>query len=137
MSKVIADFVCIVNMVKVILHIYPRCNVLVIQAILYALYGCPLRDLSHKSMNKFYISWRKGVILVLGLPLKTHCKLNEQLSIRFVKFTQSLHNSDNHLSRMCAVSCKLFNVNRDAICSIKIVICTKPDLLGVIPQVLY
>ena len=36
------------------------------------LYGCPLWDLSTKSISRFYVAWRKSVRQILNIPRTTH-----------------------------------------------------------------
>ena len=43
-----------------------------------SLYGCALWDLDSSFISKFYVSWRKGIRKLLGLPLLTH---SEYLSL--------------------------------------------------------
>ena len=75
------------------------------------LYGSQIWDLSHKSSDKFLVTWRKSVRSLLNLPYTTHSAmlpyicddipLLEQLYRRVISFTKSLHLSSNHLSQMC------------------------------------
>ena len=145
-NRATADFVGRVNAVKShFKYLPPDIMYRLFKQYCMPLYGCPLWDLSHKSIERFYVSWRKSIRFVLGLPRNTHCALlpeicsdinvNEQLNIRFAKFIKSLYNSNNQLSRLCAqiaingsssnvsnnitVACKLFNTNRNDLCHMK------------------
>jgi hypothetical protein len=110
-----------------------------------SLYGCQLWDLQSKTMNKFYVAWRKSVRRILGVPPLTHCNLlhciaednaiQHQLYVRFIKFIRSAYNSSNTISRLCVqlalagsrshvsnnitLVCNNFNVSRYDICIYK------------------
>ena len=76
------------------------------------LYGCPLWDYTGKSMNKFYVAWRKSIRRLFNIPRTTHCVLlneicddipvHEQLHSRFINFYKSLLNSSNAITNTCA-----------------------------------
>jgi len=76
------------------------------------LYGCPLWDYSTKTIDKFYVSWRKSIRYILDIPRTTHCALlNEicndmpihlQLYLRFTNFFKQLKSSNNALTNTCA-----------------------------------
>jgi hypothetical protein len=75
------------------------------------LYGCVLWDFSHRSIERFYIAWRKAVRALLGLHPRTHCALlhhvcgdqdpESQLLARCVSFCKSLARSPNAIVRKC------------------------------------
>ncbi len=76
------------------------------------LYGCPLWDFSNRIICKFYVSWRKAVRYILGLPRTTHCALlneicsdipvHEQLYSRFIKFIKGVTQCNNIVTKMAA-----------------------------------
>jgi len=75
------------------------------------IYGCQLWDYSHKSVNRFYVTWRKAIRPILSLPYSTHCELLsyicndipliEQLFQRVINFIKSARNSKNAITNMC------------------------------------
>ena len=107
------------------------------------LYGSTLWDLSDKSMELFYVSWRKSVRFLMGLPRTTHCNMlheiclddpvDDQLISRSLKFIRSLISSSNSIVSICAqialrgsrsnvsnnitVVCKKLNIMRNSIVS--------------------
>jgi hypothetical protein len=76
------------------------------------LYGSQTVDLSSPAAERLCITWRKAIRMLLRLPPRTHSNLlpflcndapvQEQLLSRFVKFFQSVYNSPNALTRLCA-----------------------------------
>ena len=84
----------------------------VIQAMLYAIVRLPIvrpfAQIDDKKLClveescKICIRFTIKHSLHLLHQIYSDIPVNEQLSIRFVKFIQSLHNSDNHLSKICA-----------------------------------
>ena len=76
------------------------------------LYGCTLWDLSKKCVNRFYVTWRKSMRLLLNLPYNTHSHLlpyivedkpvELQLHMRFAKFFTNMHQSMNVLLKLCS-----------------------------------
>ncbi len=75
------------------------------------LYGSQLWDYSHASINIFYVTWRKAIRKLLGLPFDTHSSMlhyicddapvNHQLFKRVVSLLNGLHTSKNELSQYC------------------------------------
>ena len=80
-----------------------------------SLYGFLLWDVSAKSINKFYISWRKCVRQVYKLPYRTHNNLLHliskdqpivvQLHPRIIKYVMSNLKSVNSLVRLSTKLC--------------------------------
>ena len=78
-------------------------------------YGFLLRDASGKSINKFYISWRKCVRQLYKLPYITHNNLlhliskdqpmDVQLHPRIMKYVMSNLKSINSLARLSTKLC--------------------------------
>ena len=76
------------------------------------LYGCTLWDLSKKCVNRFYVTWRKSMRLLLNLPYNTRSHLlpyivedkpvELQLHMRFAKFFTNMHQSMNVLLKLCS-----------------------------------
>ena len=76
-----------------------------------SLYGCVLWDLSDKSIETFYTTWRVGIRKLLNLPRMTHGKylpeiVNDipvecQLHRRVIKFVNSLFDSENSVIKCC------------------------------------
>ena len=107
------------------------------------LYGSTLWDLSDKSIDLFYVSWRKSVRYLLGLPRTTHCNMlheicfdvsvDNQLIFRSYYFIRSLLLSQNSIVNTCGrialrgsrsnvsnnvlVICKTLNVKRHSFAS--------------------
>ena len=75
------------------------------------LYGAQLWDHSHKCMDQFHVTWRKGIRKLLRLPNTCHSNLlhlicddmplMDQLYARSVSFMRGLNASANHLTRLC------------------------------------
>ena len=67
-------------------------------------YGSCLLNLQDKSVDTFYVTWRKAIRRILGVPLKTLCKMlplianclpiETQIISRMVKFVQGCIKSD-------------------------------------------
>ena len=78
-----------------------------------SLYGCPLWDLTHKSVLHLFTTWRKCIRKISGLPSRTHCDLLPliccdlpvpiQLYQRFMKFLHTALNSSNDCVKTCAL----------------------------------
>ncbi len=105
-SQISRDFMCRVNMVKTHFTDMPIDTMYsLFKTYCMPLYGSQLWDLSSRSMNKFYVSWRKSIRYLLGLPRTTHCNLlhlicndvpvDYQLIYRFCTFYNSLISSNN------------------------------------------
>jgi hypothetical protein len=79
-----------------------------------SLYGSVLWDMSHKSMSRVHITWRKCIRKLFWLPSRTHCELlplicndlpvSLQLCKRSVKFIIGALNSNNECVKICAQS---------------------------------
>ena len=92
-----------------------------------SLYGFLLWDVSGKSINKFYISWRKCVRELYKLPYNTHNNLlhliskdqpmDVQLHPRIMKYVMSNLKSINSLVRL---STKLCMSGRKSFTSIRV-----------------
>ena len=82
-------------------------------------YGCVLWRLDSSAVQKFYVSWRKIIRRIWGLPYRTHCRFlpilvsenppETQLLLRFSKFLFNAINSDNLHVSMCAKLCYFSN----------------------------
>ena len=80
-----------------------------------SLYGFLLWDMSAKSINKFYISWRKCLRQLYQLPYRTHSNLlhliskdqsvDVQLHLRIMKYVMSNLKSTNSLVRLSTQLC--------------------------------
>jgi len=89
----------------------PDCLYLLFKSFCMPLYGSVLWDFSHRSVDRFYTAWRKGIRLLLGLHPRTHCALlapicndhdvDIQLLSRSVKFLRSLSRSGNRAVQVC------------------------------------
>ena len=76
-----------------------------------SLYGCELWDLSSNHVNVFYITWKKCIRRLLGLPTMTHNILiheivhdipaEGQIHTRFLKFIKKGLTSVNTCVRLC------------------------------------
>ena len=72
-----------------------------------SLYGCQLWDVSHKYINKFYVSWRKAIRRMFNLPYHTHsCLLHltindlpvdGQIQLRIMKFFNCMYTNKNNV----------------------------------------
>ena len=75
-----------------------------------SLYGCSLWDLSHRSMDKFYTTWRKAVRRVVNVHPMTHCALipliidtpsiDITIQCRLLNFINRMSVSDNEYNRL-------------------------------------
>lgn len=75
------------------------------------LYGLQLWDLTDKTIESFYICWRKCIRNLLNLPYCTHNDLLQvivndipadcQIHKRYLKFLHDLSHSDNEVMKMC------------------------------------
>ena len=84
-----------------------------------SLYGFLLWDMSAKSINKFYISWRKCLQQLYQLPYITHNNLlhfiskdqplDVQLHLRIMKYVMSNLKSTNSLVRLSTQLCQAAN----------------------------
>ena len=108
----VSDFYVRVNMVMShFSHVASHVRYKLFKTYCMSLYGCQLWDFQSKVTNKFYVAWRKSVRRILGVPYTTHCNLlhyiaedkdlKVQLYSRFIKFIQTLYNSNNKLSNIC------------------------------------
>ena len=80
-----------------------------------SLYGFLLWDMSAKSINKFYISWRKCLRQLYQLPYRTHSNLlhliskdqsiDVQLHLRIMKYVMSNLKSTSSLVRLSTQLC--------------------------------
>ena len=154
----VSDFYVRVNMVMShFSHVASHVRYKLFKTYCMSLYGCQLWDFQSKVTNKFYVAWRKSVRRILGVPYTTHCNLlhyiaedkdlKVQLYSRFIKFIQTLYNSNNKLSNICvtlalagstshvsnniSTVCSFLNIPRYDVCSNKIYKChiynTNPD----------
>ena len=95
-----------------------------------SLYDCPLWNISDKSSNQFYVTWRKSIRKLFNLPYKTHCNLLPTIAgtqsieckiiTRNIKFICSALQSSNvslqHLINI-SIECKIITRNIKFICS--------------------
>ena len=143
-NNTVKDFYVKVNMVLAhFSHAASHVRYKLFKSYCMSLYGCQLWDMQSKSIEQFYVAWRKSVRRILGIPPMTHCILlhsiaedkciQEQLCQRFIKCIQSMLKSSNVISKLCvqlaasgsrsSVSnnisfvCKLFNISREVICT--------------------
>ena len=115
-TKVIQDgidkFVTSLNGIIASFHdAYSDVKYRLFKAFCMSLYGCVLWDFDSNFMSKFYVTWRKGIRRLLGLPFLTHSKylaeicndipINLQLYKRFNKFLFKVCNSQNILVNVC------------------------------------
>ena len=112
-SQAVNEFMAKVNMVKSHFKYLPH-DVMykLFKTYCMPLYGCPLWDFSKKSIDKFYITWRKAIRFIFDIPRTTHCVLlheicndmsvQDQLYSRFINFFKSLINSSNVITNICA-----------------------------------
>ena len=111
--KCIVDFMTRVNMVKYHFYGLPVATLYsLFKTYCMPLYGSQLWDLSDRSVDKFYVAWRKAIRYLFNLPYKTHCVLLPlvcddctvqcQLYKRFVQFYRSLNTSHNSIVGLCA-----------------------------------
>ena len=112
-NRCVVDFMSRVNMVK---HHFTGLPVDAMYALFKTycmpLYGSQLLDLSHRSIEKLYIAWRKAIRYLFNLPHRTHSVLLPlivgddnvqcQLHKRFIQFYKSLYSSDNTIISLCA-----------------------------------
>ena len=112
MDAAIKDFNCRVGMLRAHFKwLPPDCLYSLFKTFCMPLYGSVLWDFSHRSVERFYTAWRKGVRSLLRLHPRTHCALlapicsdfevETQLMSRVVKFIRSLGRSCNRLVRVC------------------------------------
>jgi len=113
MTQAINDFLVRVNMVKSHFnHLPPDVIYRLFKTYCMPLYGCPLWDYSKKSIDRFYVTWRKAIRSILYIPRTTHCNLlhlicedipvKDQLYQRFVRFIGNAINSHNQVTKLCA-----------------------------------
>ena len=101
-----------VNMVKSHFHhIDPDALYQIFKTYCMPLYGSQLWDYDSKTVDLFYVSWRKAIRKLLNLPNRTHCNLlphicddvppDIQLYRRVISFVKGLSISNNMLSSIC------------------------------------
>ena len=109
----VADFTARVNMMlRHFKWLRPAATYSLFQSHCMPLYGSVLWDLSHPSIERFYVAWRKAVRRLLHLPPRTHGYLlpeicadrsvGMQLSLRLIKFMRSASKNGNPLLAVCA-----------------------------------
>ena len=140
----VSDFYVRVNMVMShFSHVASHVRYKLFKTYCMSLYGCQLWEYQSKVTNIFYVAWRKSVRRILGVPYTTHCNLlhyiaedkdlKVQLYSRFIKFIQTLYNSNNKLSNICvtlalagstshvsnniSTVCSFLNIPRYDVCS--------------------
>ena len=111
-DKAIKDFNCRAGMLKAHYKwLPPDCIYSLFKTFCMPLYGSVLWDFSHRSVERLFTAWRKGVRSLLRLHPRTHCALlapicgdfevEAQLMSRTVKFLRSLGRSNNRLVQVC------------------------------------
>ena len=94
----IADFNRKTNVLLSSFHnVSTKCLYKIFISICMSLYGCQLRDVSHKFTINFFVSWRKTIRRMFKLPYRTHsCLLHliindlpvdGQIHLRIIKFS--------------------------------------------------
>ena len=101
--------------VSSVLTLFPNahCNVryTLFQQFCMSLYGCPMWDLTTRSISKLYTLWRKAIRKIWKVPYDTHCRflhvicdslpIELQLAKRFVKFMYQTMSNNNQVSTLC------------------------------------
>jgi len=145
-TQTVNDFYVKVNIVlSHFMHAHSHIRYTLFKSYCMSLYGSQLWDFQSKTMETFYVAWRKSVRRILGVPPTTHCKylhyiaddrdIKTQLYIRFTKFIQSAYQSSNLISNLCvkmallgsrsnisnniSIVCKMFGMTRNNICICK------------------
>ena len=107
-----SDFLARVNMIlRHFRWLRPDALYLLFKAYCMPLYGSILWDLSHTSIERFYVSWRKALRRLFRLPLRTHgyllpgiCgdqSIDRQLIARLIRFLRSSGRNGNALLDVC------------------------------------
>ena len=75
------------------------------------LYSSQIWDFTHKSIDRFLVTWRKAIRKIFSLPYNTHCILLpyicdyiticNQLYKRVVSFLSGIRNSPNNITKLC------------------------------------
>ena len=76
-----------------------------------SLYGCPMWNMTTRSISKLYTLWRKAIRKIWKVPYDTHCRflhvicdslpIELQLAKQFVKFMYQTMSNNNQVSTLC------------------------------------
>ena len=110
------DFIKRVNVLSAIFKFtFSETKYFLFKVFCMSLYGSVLWDFSSKHVEMFYITWRKCIRRLLGLPYRAHNNLlhlicndipvDGQLHLRFLNFFVNNLKSDNTCVKLCALLC--------------------------------
>ena len=136
-QECIKDFYCKVNaVISQFSNVSYKVKYKLFKSFCMPLYGCQLWDLSSKTIDKFYIAWRKSIRRLLRIPNVTHnvllniiCEdipIEFQLFKRFLKFYKCIFDNDNVNSRTCGLL--VLNGSRSAVSNTLTYICHKLNI---------